>query len=205
VEYVANHGPVTDPQEFLTADARLAHYLNAYNALSMYNVLDSGIPLTNAGLRKVKFFLLKKFKIDGEKMSLYTYENEIIRKQGDERVHFALNCMARSCPILPQVPFQANTLRAELQKQAKQFFSETRNLRIDKNTKTVHVSQILEFFTGDFLVKEKSLIGYINRYSQEQIPADYSVQFIPYDWTVNGQRPPSEKPKSKEWIIPFVS
>ena len=70
--YIA-HTPAsafTDPQE------RLAHYINSYNALSMYNVLDLGIPETHAGWRKVRFFFLREFIIGGNKMSLYAYENE---------------------------------------------------------------------------------------------------------------------------------
>ena len=38
-------------------------------------------------------------------MSLYTLENDVIRPLGDERVHFALNCMVVSCPRLPRVAF----------------------------------------------------------------------------------------------------
>ena len=46
--------------DFAAGHERLAHYINAYNALSIYNVLDSGIPETHAGWRKVWFFYLKE-------------------------------------------------------------------------------------------------------------------------------------------------
>ena len=45
-------------------------------------------------------------------MSLYTFENEVIRPLGEPRVHFALNCLVRGCPRLPPTPFVAERLDA---------------------------------------------------------------------------------------------
>jgi uncharacterized protein YceK len=174
----------TDPQE------RLAHYINSYNALSMYNVLDLGIPETHAGWRKVRFFFLREFIIGGNKMSLYAYESDVIRKLGDPRTHFALNCSARGCPVLPRTPFTGDKLDAELDRETHKFFSENRNLRIDHPNKTVNVSEILEFYTEDFTpTHAPTLIAYINRYVADPIPEDYAVQFIDYDWTIANSRP----------------
>jgi uncharacterized protein DUF547 len=47
----------------------------------------------------------RKFIIGGRAMSLYAYESDIIRKLGEPRIHFALNCSALGCPILPSTPF----------------------------------------------------------------------------------------------------
>lgn len=58
---------------------RLAHMINAYNALSMYNVIQSGIPATHAGLNKVNFFVLRQLEVGGRPMSLYSFENDVIR------------------------------------------------------------------------------------------------------------------------------
>ena len=59
---------------------------------------------------KFLFFILKKHRIAGRKLSLYTLENKIIRKFGDPRIHFALNCASGSCPNLPGSLFNAETL-----------------------------------------------------------------------------------------------
>lgn len=128
-------------------------------------------------------------------MSLYDYENKIIRKQGEELVHFALNCMSAGCPRLPRYPFPSENLQAELEKQANYFFSEERNLQIDNQKKLVRLSEILKFFTDDFLKKEPTLIGYVNKYVTTKIPQDYEVEFIPYDWTINAQ--PKKMAKTK--------
>ncbi|MGH3849573.1 MAG: DUF547 domain-containing protein, partial [Pseudonocardiaceae bacterium] len=111
----------------------------------------------------------------------------VIRRLGEERVHFALNCMAVSCPRLPRMPFHAATLDAELAREARQFFAEPRNVEVDTAGRTVRLSEILSFYPEDFLAKAPSLIAYANRYRATPIPADYRVAFIPYDWTVNRQ------------------
>ncbi|MEQ1543935.1 DUF547 domain-containing protein [Methyloglobulus sp.] len=166
-------------------NVRLAHYINSYNALSMYNVLASNIPKTHEGWAKVRFFYLRDFLIGGKEMSLYSYENDVIRKLKDPRVHFALNCSASGCPILPKIPFSAANLYQALDRETRKFFSENRNLRIDHSLKTVYLSELLDFYTDDFISKETpSLIAYVNLYSREKIPKDYVIDFIPYDWNV---------------------
>ncbi len=184
VNYIANTQPLTDSATFPTAGARLAHYINAYNAMAMYAVIALDIPKTNAGLRKVGFFYLKKYQLDGEVQSLYAYE-EKIRNLGDPRVHFALNCMSVGCPILPQTPFKAEGLQAYLDQLTREFFADPTKLRVDPKAKTVYLSEILKFYTDEFLLEASSLIDYVNRYVDEKIPTDYEVEFIPYDWTIN--------------------
>jgi hypothetical protein len=165
------------------------HMINAYNALSMYNVIASGIPNSHAGFSKVTFFLLRKFDIGGTAISLFALENDIIRKLNDPRVHFALNCSAVSCPVLPRTPFTADQLNAELDRETRAFFARPENLRIDHTQRTVYFNEILKFYTEDFTpTHAPSLIAYAQSYSSQALPADYQVAFIPYDWTVANSR-----------------
>ena len=177
-----------DLYDFPTVDHRMAHWINAYNALSMYNVIKRDIPDSNSGLNKVGFFFLSKFIIGGKKMSLYSFENDLIRKLGDERVHFALNCMAVSCPRLPKTPFTGDALEKELNMASKEFFSKDWNLKINNNERVIHVSKILDFFTEDFTPLHASSLGsYINKWIDNPNPDydNYKVKFFDYDWTVN--------------------
>ena len=192
VRYVSQTSPKRQPDRFALDRDRLAFYINSYNALSMYNILDTGIPDTLAALRKIRFFFLKKLVVGGEALSLYKYENEIIRKLGDERIHFALNCMSAGCPRLPRKPFTAKGLDAELNAEAHRFFGEERNVRVDAAARKVYLSEILKFYTEDFLRKSPNLIAYANRYrsADKKLPEDYEVEFIAYDWTVNIQPAP---------------
>jgi hypothetical protein len=173
-----------------TADARLAHMINSYNALSMYNVIASGIPPTHAGLAKVKFFLLRKFEIGGTPISLYAFENDIIRKLNEPRIHFALNCSAVSCPVLPRKPFTAANLNEELDRETRAFFARPENVVVDHAKRTVLFNEILKFYTEDFTpAHAPSLIDYAQRYTSQPLPKDYATAFLPYDWTVaNSQR-----------------
>lgn len=188
VRYIAD-----TPLEALSGDVKYAHMINAYNALSMFNVIESGIPQTHAGLNKVKFFILRKLPIGGKAMSLYAFENDVIRpfarQRGDPRVHFALNCSAVSCPVLPQRPFMPAAIDTELEREARAFFARRENFRIDPATRTVWLSEILQFYTEDFVpVHGANLIAYANRYAPVQAPVDYAVRFTPYDWTVANSR-----------------
>jgi hypothetical protein len=185
VNYIARVSPDSQPGQFPDEKSRLAYYINSYNALSMYNVLESGIPDSLAGFEKIRFFLFRRFTIGGKPMSLYTYENKIIRRKGEERVHFALNCMSVSCPRLPRFPFTADKLDGQLHRATIEFFGAPRNLHLDHDRQIVHVSAILRFYEEDFLARSNSLIRYINMYHREKIPDNYKVAFIKYDWTVN--------------------
>ena len=184
VRYVAEVDPDSDAGSFPTVQARLAHHLNAYNALSMYGVIDLGIPRTNAGLRKIRFFFLRRYRIAGRKQSLHAYESRI-RALGDPRVHFALNCMSVSCPQLPRVPFRGRDLEPQLDSAARSFVNDERYVQVDAPARKVRISAIFKFYTKDFLVEAESLLAYINRLRKGAIPADYEVEFLPYDWTIN--------------------
>ena len=178
-----------------TPAARLAHMVNAYNALSMYNVIASGIPASHNGFAKVKFFVLRKFDIGGNVMSLYDFENNIIRKLNEPRVHFALNCSAVSCPLLPRTMFTAEGLNEELDREARSFFERPENLSVDDAQRTVFFNEILKFYTEDFVPGHApTLIAYAQRYSRQTIPPDFRIAFRPYDWTIaNSKRAAPEK------------
>ena len=179
---------------------RLAHLINAYNALSMFNVIRSGIPTSHAGWNKVSFFVLRKLDIGGRSLSLYAFENDVIRPdaraRADPRVHFALNCSAVACPVLPRAPFSAAGLDNELERETRAFFARPQNFRVDAAQRTVWLSELLSFYTEDFVPQPAdSLLAYANRYAAQPAPADFSVRFTPYDWTVaNTRRPGAAAP-----------
>jgi len=190
VAFVYANGPNNRPDLFPTPQHVLAFHINAYNALSIYKVIETGIPETNAGLRKVFFFAFGKVQVGGQPVSLYDYENKVIRPLGDPRIHMALNCMSVSCPRLPREPFLPETLDQQLERETKYFFSEPRNLKVDTVNKVVTTSEILKFFPEDFLLTAPSLIAFINRYragASAKIPEDFRVDYFPYDWTISRQ------------------
>ena len=168
----------------------MAYHINAYNALAMYGVIERRLPKDFGNFfKRASFFKFRKIVIGGEKTSLYDYENGVIRKLDEPRIHFALNCMVRDCPRLPQQPFLADTLEQQLDEVTREFFNKDRHILIDNKQRTLHLSWIMDFYIKDFVASGKSrdLIPYVNKYSKQTVPVDYSVRFIKYDWTVNQQ------------------
>jgi hypothetical protein len=188
VAFIAAVDPDSQPQRFPDKHSRLAFYINAYNALAMYGVVQVGVPESLSGLTKFTFFYLRTFTIGGKSISLYTFENDVIRPLGEERIHFALNCMVVSCPRLPRVAFSATKLDAQLDAAARAFIGETRNVYLDPGKREVWLSAIFDFYTADFLAHAPSLIAYVNLYRAAQVPADFKVRFLEYHWTVNHRK-----------------
>jgi hypothetical protein len=175
-----------------TVAERLAHMINAYNALSMANVVDSGIPASNESfIAKLRFFVFKRFAIGGEQLSLYSFENSVIRplanSVSDPRIHFALNCSARSCPKLPREPFRAATLDAQLERETRAFFARADAYCVDRSERRVWLSEILAFYPEDFVPRvAASLVAYASRYAPgaPAIPNDWGTRFSTYDWSI---------------------
>lgn len=188
VDWVAVVDPAKHPAWFPDKHSLIAHHINAYNALAMRHVLTNKLPKELTALRRLSFFRLSKVGVGGTQMSLESYENDIIRKMAEPRIHVALNCMSESCPRLPRVPFDGATLDAQLDHEAKKFFAETRNVRIDAAKRTVYLTEIMKFFPEDFLAAAPSLIAYANRYRSAPIRSDYTIRYTPYDWTIIQQR-----------------
>jgi hypothetical protein len=98
----------------------------------MKRVIDERVTEGFTGFfKRQRFFRLSKVTVGGRSMSLSSYENAVIRPLGEPRVHFALNCLARSCPRLPQEAFDADALEAQLESAAREFLNDPRNVRID--------------------------------------------------------------------------
>lgn len=190
VSFVESASPATHPELFTSADEVLAYHINAYNALAMYGVISEDIPSDFDGFfKRLSFFKLRSVVIGGRKTSLYDYENKVIRPLDEPRVHFALNCMVKDCPRLPREPFLAETLEAQLEQAAREFFAKDKHIRVDAKKRIVYVSKILDFYTEDFVSsgKTRDLKEYVNRYVEILIPEDYRVKFINYNWTINQQ------------------
>jgi hypothetical protein len=188
VAFIGAVDPDSHPQLFPDKQSRLAFYVNAYNSLAMYGVVAAGVPESLGGLTKFSFFYLRTFTVGGKSISLYKLENDVIRLMGEERVHFALNCMVVSCPRLPRVAFSAGALQGQLDAAARTFIGDNRNVWIDHAKREVWLSGIFDFYTQDFVAHAPSLIEYINHYRDAAIPSDFKVHFLDYRWTVNHRK-----------------
>jgi len=91
---IAAFSPDSHPERFATEDARLAYWLNAYNAAVLMTVLEH-YPISS--VKDVKpprvllflpdiagFFVFQKPIFGGDKINLYDVENKIIRNRFDD-------------------------------------------------------------------------------------------------------------------------
>ncbi|MEM1154740.1 MAG: DUF547 domain-containing protein [Pseudomonadota bacterium] len=187
---IESYGPASHPEDFQDPEKVMAYHINTYNALAMYGVIDRGIPDGfTSFFKRASFFRFRDVVIAGETTNLYDYENKVIRPLDEPRSHFALNCMVKDCPRLPQTPFTAENLDEELEAVSFEFFSKPLHLRVDDDKETIYVSSILKFYTEDFVEsgRARDLPQYINQFLEEPLPADYKVKYIDYDWRINSQ------------------
>ena len=190
LSYIAEVSPEKNPEKFPTLDSQLAYFINSYNALAMVGIFAHDFPEDFHGLwDRAKFFKFTRFKIGGKEISLYDFENDVIRPLGDPRIHFALNCMVRACPRLPQTPFHAENLDATLDMLTREFVNHSGHVQVLETAGLVRLSEIFRFYEEDFVNPKtaSSLIAYINRYRDKPIDENLNVEFIAYDWTVNYQ------------------
>jgi Protein of unknown function, DUF547 len=159
---------------------RLAFWINSYNAFTLQLVVD------NYPLKKItdldggKPWDVKRIDIGGEKYSLNQIENEIIRpKFKDARVHFALNCAAKSCPPLLNQVFLPATLDKQLASRTRQF---VRSKNMDLAENSVNISKIFDWYKTDF----GEIIAFLNKYSTVKIAPNATIEFKEYDWSLNG-------------------
>lgn len=188
VRVVGAYGPNTNTASFASPNEVLAYHINAYNALAMHGVIEEGIPKNfNSFFKRAGFFKFRGIIIDGKKTNLYDYENKVIRPLNDPRIHFALNCMVRDCPRLPQTVFTPELLEQQLDQAAREFSNSSKYVQVDHEKEQIRVSAIFDFYTEDFVVSAKAqdLPNYIDHYRDKPLPSGYKVRFLKYDWTIN--------------------
>ena len=169
-------------------DAGLASWLNVYNALVVAQVIEH-YPI--ASVREVPgFFDRARFRVAGAERTLDAIENEIIRPRfRDARVHFALNCGARSCPRLAARAFRPQRLDTTLERLARAGVAA--HVSPAGPEGGVRVSRIFEWFAADFERDAGSVRAWIRRYGGETwatLPDDAPIAYRAYDWRLNDTR-----------------
>lgn len=198
---IAGRQPAASPTE------ELAFLINAYNALVLYAVLETGattsvhdvrvplVPIDGYG-----FFYSLYFDVEGERMNLYELEHQQIRARfADARIHAALNCASTSCPPLPAVPFAADELDEQLAQVASAFVNSPTHVRLNPDARSIELSSLFEWYDGDFTsharsigAGETTLDWVIEHAAPDNAQAmrdardeGWAVVFVPYDWSLN--------------------
>lgn len=184
VSWIYQRSPDRWPNLYKTRAHELAYHVNAYNALALYNYLLSGLPRSFSLLERRQFFQTRKLFVGGRPLSLDEYRDQVIRPLGDPRLLFAITRHLASDPVLAREPYRAALLEAQLDRAARAFMADARNVRVDAASRTVTLAPLLDDHRADFLKDVPSLADYVNRFRDKPVPADYELGFAATDWTV---------------------
>ena len=159
---------------------KMAFWINAYNAYTL-KLITKNYPLSSiTKLDGGKPWDTKWINLDGRSLSLNNIENDILRPQyKDARIHFAVNCAAKSCPPLLNKAWTAQNLESNFQTQTRKFVNDSSFNKI--SDKKVEISKIFEWYGEDF----GNLVNFLNKYSSTKINSDAKINFVEYDWALN--------------------
>lgn len=165
-------------------NSKKAFYINAYNIIVIYWVTKHyplKSPLDDSG-----FFDKVKHQVAGEEMTLNALEiKKMLMPYKDGRFHFALACAAKSCPPLASFAFTSDKIEQQLTERTTLALNNKEWIKVHSDKKSVELSKIFKWYSGDFTTDNKSPLEWINQFRKIKIPVTYSVGFYEYDWTLN--------------------
>lgn len=197
--------------------AVVAFYINLYNCLILSGEVAFGHP--KWALERRRFWRRVSFRIGEHKLSCEDIEHGILRcnRSGqfppgdprlvlvlpkfDYRIHFALNCGARSCP--PIRVYTAKNIEKGLRFAFEQFMLEHVTYNATQNVLTL--SRLLQWYAGDFLgdTAKSNMQERLVAFVRDAMPADHALRqvastanikvvFEKYDWSsLEATTPPS--------------
>lgn len=193
--------------ELVGRAARLAFWINVYNALALHGIVALGI--RRSVHEVVLFFARVSYRIGGFLLSLDDIEHGILRGNRrrpfppfppfrrldprgvlalapvDPRIHFALNCGAQSCP--PVGIYRAHAIDQQLDLAARNFINQAVTL---DGTGRIACSKIFRWYRADF-EGAGGLVPFLLRYLDDgpvrsAMPAGAAprLRWAPYHWTL---------------------
>ncbi|HKQ61066.1 MAG TPA: DUF547 domain-containing protein [Candidatus Polarisedimenticolaceae bacterium] len=161
---------------------RFATYINLYNAKVLQLVLE-GVP--RRSIRELDgqagdVFSRPELNSGGHRLSLNALETRLREESRDPRVHFALNCAARSCPALAAEPYHGARLEAQLDA-ATGAFLRAPGAVVARGT-SAEVSKIFDWYGRDFAAAG-GVLAFLRRHGAAAGAVE--LRFQPYDWSLN--------------------
>jgi hypothetical protein len=182
--YLAEAGAVPET-EFNSWDKtkQLAFLINLYNAATLQLIVDH-YPVES--IKDIGGFFKGPWDqpavpMFGKTITLNTLEHKIIRPNyHDPRVHMALVCAAKGCPILRNEAYTADQLDAQLDDQSRHYLATPAGLVIDREKGTASVSSIFKWYGDDF----ESVPAFLETYSGDSVEG-LKIKYLSYDWSLN--------------------
>ena len=172
------------PDPAAPRNRRLAYFINLYNALTVRLILD------NYPLESIRDLPNpwggELISLEGKGYSLDDIEHKVLRKMGEPRIHFALNCASASCPVLQPFAFSEEKLDAQLNWAARAFINDPERNRFQPGL--ARLSSLFNWYRGDFEKASGSLAAFLNTYLDTPLEPGCRIRFLPYDWGLNQSR-----------------
>jgi hypothetical protein len=117
----------------------------------------------------------------------------------DPRIHFALVCAARGCPVLSRTPYRAASVDAQLDEAVRAFVTDARRVVFHRSSRRLEVSQLLDWYGNDLTNPQREphaesvpafLAGYVadTELARSLRTERWEMRPIEYDWKVNLKR-----------------
>lgn len=159
---------------------KLAYWINLYNAATVRLIVENYPVNSITDINRGEPWDRKVVTIGNNIYTLNQIENDIIRpKYNEPRIHFAINCGAKSCPKLMNSAFIPDKLNSQLTEQTKAFINGYKN-NIEVNK--IAISKIFKWYADDF---GASIIDYLNKYSTIKIEVGTTIEYKEYNWDLN--------------------
>ena len=174
---------ITDnrPTEKWTKNEKMAYYINIYNIFTIKSIIDN---YPTKSIKNISNVWDKRNIPQGKIMySLSDIENKILRKMGDSRIHFAINCASFSCPKLENDVFTADKLDKQLEVATSLFINDKTKNQITASE--IKLSNIFDWYASDFKEESGSVIEFLNKYSKTKIDKKAKTRFLDYNWNLN--------------------
>ena len=168
------------PMDNWSKEDKLAYWMNAYNAFTIKLIIDN---YPTSSIKDIKDPWDKRFfKLGTKWYNLNEIEHQILRKMGDARIHFGINCASFSCPPLLNGAFTAETVDSKLDFLAHQFINDP--LRNVLSEDKIQISKIFQWFGKDFKTNG-SIIDFLNQYSEITVNSNAKKSYVKYNWNLN--------------------
>jgi hypothetical protein len=185
-----------NPEQLADRSERLAFWINAYNALTVDAILHF-YPLKSIKdkvSRVVGYNVWDDYRmsVGGTEYSLNDIEHKVLRPMQEPRIHFAIVCASKSCPVLRNEAYTSTHLDAQLDDATRGFFASPRGLRLDPEAGRASLSSILKWFAEDFGTDEERR-DFVARYAPTPAARnllrspDVKIGYLTYDWGLNEQ------------------
>ena len=186
----------------LNPKQRLAYYMNVYNINTVDLILNNYPKVKNirdlsTDLLKVNVFKKDRVPTPTGMLSLKTLEDDYIREgYKDPRIHFAINCAARSCPPMRQEAFTGAQVDAQLDDQVRKYMaSNFTRVKKDGSGAEITTTKIMSgfpWFGSDFEKWGGGKAAFVRKYLPKDklalLPAndkDIDFEYDDYNWALN--------------------